>query len=206
MPCFAFEDFIPVVHAGAFVDPTAVLIGDVIIGGACYIGPNAVLRGDMGRVEVRPGANVQDNCVLHSFPGADMVVEEDGHIGHAAVLHGCRIGRDAMVGMGAVVMDGAQIGEQSIVGALAFVKANMKTPPRTLAIGSPARVVRDLTAEEIAWKQAGTREYHRLAERCLRSLRPCEPLATEEPDRPRLGGGMLPLADHRVQSAPDDAQ
>lgn len=199
MPVYQFENLIPVVDPTAYVHPTAVLIGDVIIAGRCYIGPNAVLRGDMGRITVSTGANVQDSCVLHSFPAADMFIEEDGHIGHAAVLHGCRIARNAMVGMGAVIMDGVHIGEACIVGALTFVKANFRAPPRSLVLGSPARVVRDLTDEEIAWKSAGTHEYHQLVGRSARTLRPCEPLSTEEPDRPRLPGGMAPLADHRAQ-------
>ena len=89
----------PVVHPSAYVHPSAVLIGDVIVGPRCYIGPLASMRGDFGRLILEEGANLQDTCVMHGFPGEDTVVEVDGHIGHGAVLHGCRIRRNAMVGM-----------------------------------------------------------------------------------------------------------
>ena len=108
MPVYSLEGITPVVHPDAFVHETAVLIGDVIIGSGCYIGPNASLRGDFGRIVIKQGANVQDTCVMHTFPGKDCIVERDGHIGHGAVLHGCLIGVNAMVGMNAVVMDDAQ--------------------------------------------------------------------------------------------------
>ncbi|HEX6012699.1 MAG TPA: phenylacetic acid degradation protein PaaY, partial [Geminicoccaceae bacterium] len=121
---YAIEGIAPVVHPTAFVHPTAVLIGDVIVGPRCYVGPVASLRGDFGRLILGEGANLQDTCVMHGFPNTDTVVEEDGHIGHGAVLHGCRIGRNVLVGMNAVVMDGAEIGESSIVAAMAFVRAN----------------------------------------------------------------------------------
>ena len=127
---YSIDGITPVVDPSAYVHPTAVLIGDVIVGAGCYVGPHASLRGDFGRVEMRAGSNIQDSCVMHSFPGQDAVIEEDGHVGHGAVLHGCTVGRNAMVGMNAVVMDGAVIGECAIVAAMAFVKANHKIPPR----------------------------------------------------------------------------
>ncbi len=133
---YAIEGVIPVVDPTAFVHPTAVLIGDVIIGPGCYVGPNAVLRGDFGRLVMEAGANLQDTCVVHGFPGSDTVIEVDGHIGHGAVIHGARIGRNALVGMNAVVMDGAVIGESSIVAAMAFVKTGMQVPPKSLVLGS----------------------------------------------------------------------
>lgn len=192
---YAFEGLVPVVDSSAFVHPTAVLIGDVIVGPSCYIGPHAVLRGDFGRLVLEEGSNLQDTCVMHGFPESDTVVEVDGHIGHGAVLHGCRIGRNAMVGMNAVVMDNASIGERSIVAALAFVKANMQVPAASLVAGVPGKVVRALTDEEIAWKSAGTAAYQQLAQRCLDSLRPTAPLLEVEPNRPRLRviDGVEPL-------------
>ena len=135
----------PVVDPTAFVHPTAVLIGDVRVGPGCYVGPCASLRGDFGRLVLEAGVNVQDTCVLHGFPGTDTVVEADGHIGHGAVLHGCVVRRDALVGMNAVVMDEAEVGEQAIVAACAFVRAGMKVPPRMLVAGVPGKVVRELT-------------------------------------------------------------
>jgi phenylacetic acid degradation protein len=175
---------IPVVDPAAFVHPTATLIGDVIVGAGCYVGPGASLRGDFGRIILKPGSNVQDNCVMHSFPGQDAVVEENGHVGHGAILHGCVVGRDALIGMNSVIMDGAVIGEASFVGAMSFVKAGFVVPPRTLVAGVPARIMRDLQDKEIGWKANGTRQYQELARRSLVSLTACEPLAEREADRP----------------------
>lgn len=173
----------PVVHPSAYVHPSAVLIGDVIVGPGCYIGPCASLRGDFGRLILEQGANLQDTCVMHGFPGEDTVVEADGHIGHGAVLHGCRIGRNAMVGMNAVVMDKAVVGEESIVAAMSFVKAGMVIPPRSMVMGTPARVMRGLTDEDVAWKSFGTRQYHELAVRALQTMCEVEALTEVEPGR-----------------------
>ena len=183
---YSIDGIVPVVEATAFVHPTAVLIGDVIVGRGCYVGPNASLRGDFGRVILEQGSNLQDTCVAHSFPGMDTIVEVDGHIGHGAVLHGCRIGRNVMVGMNAVIMDGAEIGESSIVAALAFVKSNEKIPARSLVVGLPAKVVRQLTEDEIGWKSNGTAVYQQLAQRSRKTMREAEPLRGTEPNRRRV--------------------
>ena len=176
MPVYSLEGVIPVVDPSAFVHPEAVLIGDVVIGPRCYVGPGASLRGDMGRIVMGPGSNVQDNCVLHTFPSKEVRLEEDAHIGHGAVLHGCTVKRGALVGINAVLMDDVVVGEEALVGAASFVRAGFIVPPRTLVTGAPARAVRELTDEEIGWKAQGTREYHELAVRCLASLRECQPL------------------------------
>ena len=200
MPAFAIEGVIPVVDPSAFVHPTAVLIGDVIVGPGCYIGPLASLRGDFGRVIVSVGSNVQDGCVLHCFPGRDVVVEEDGHVGHGAILHGCRVGRGVLVGMNSVVMDGTVIGEFSFVGANSFVPADVDVPPRHVIAGNPAKVLRELTDEELAWKANGTRVYQELARRSLATLRPVEPLAALEENRPMLSANRdtaVPLREYR---------
>jgi phenylacetic acid degradation protein len=183
---YSIDGITPVVHPTAYVHPSAVLIGDVIIGPRCYIGPLASLRGDFGRIVINEGANIQDTCALHGFEGCDTVVDIDGHIGHGAVLHGCRIERDALVGMNAVVMDDAVIGESSIVGAGAFVKAGMIVPARSLVIGAPARIARTLRDEEIAWKRLGTAQYHELTIRSLNTMREVSPLTEVEPDRKRI--------------------
>jgi phenylacetic acid degradation protein len=183
---YAIDGIVPVVHPTAFVHPTAVLIGDVIVGPRCYVGPVASLRGDFGRLVLGEGANLQDTCVMHGFPNTDTVVEEDGHVGHGAVLHGCRVGRNVLIGMNAVVMDGAEVGEGSIVAAMAFIKAGTIVPPRSLVAGLPARVIRRVTDEELAWKSQGTATYQELALRSLRTLRPVEPLTAAEPDRRRI--------------------
>ena len=183
---YAIDGIVPVVHPSAYVHPSAVLIGDVIVGPDCYVGPCASLRGDFGRLILERGANLQDTCVMHGFPGTDTVVEEDGHIGHGAVLHGCRIRRNALVGMNAVIMDNAIVGESSIVAASAFVKAGMEIPPRVLVAGMPAKVIRELSDEEIRWKGEGTATYQDLTRRCLATLVETDPLSDVEPDRKRI--------------------
>ncbi|MDO8283452.1 MAG: phenylacetic acid degradation protein PaaY [Rhodoferax sp.] len=186
MPCYSIEGVIPVVHHSAFVHPTAVLIGDVHIGPNCYVGPNASLRGDFGRIVLLAGANVQDNCVMHGFPQQDTLVEENGHIGHGAVLHSCTVRRDALVGMNAVVMDEAEVGERAMVAACAFVPAGMRVAAQTLVAGVPAKLIRDLRAEEVAWKLTGTETYQNLTQRCLATMREVQPLAQVEANRPTV--------------------
>jgi phenylacetic acid degradation protein len=189
MPVYQIDGLTPVVDPSSYVHPTAVLIGDVMVGKNVYIGPNASLRGDFGRIVVHDGANIQDNCVMHGFPQQDTVVEQDGHIGHGAILHGCRVGRNAMVGMNAVVMDGAIVGENTIVGACSFIKAAADIAANKLVLGSPARVVRELTEQELSWKRTGTLEYQDLVVRCKQSLREVASLSAAEPDRQRLTFG-----------------
>jgi phenylacetic acid degradation protein len=191
---YAVDGLVPVVDPTSFVHPTASLIGDVIVGPGCYIGPGASLRGDFGRLVMRAGCNLQDNCIVHGFPDSDTVLEEDAHIGHGAILHGCIVRTNALIGMNAVVNDGAEVGEGAIVAALAFVKAEFVVPSRTLVAGIPARIVRELTEHEQAWKRQATREYQELARRCLASLTEVEALPAPEPDRRRLNlGTVAPL-------------
>ena len=183
---YAIDGIVPVVDPSAYVHPSAVLIGDVIVGPECYVGPCASLRGDFGRLILERGANLQDTCVMHGFPGTDTVVEENGHICHGAVLHGCRIRRNALVGMNAVIMDKAIIGESSIVAASAFVKAGAEIPPRVLAAGMPAKVIRELSDEEIRWKGEGTATYQDLTRRSLATMVETAPLSAVEADRKRI--------------------
>jgi phenylacetic acid degradation protein len=183
---YSIDGVVPVVDPSAFVHPDAVLIGDVRIGPDCYIGPNASLRGDMGTIEVGAGSNVQDCCVLHCFPGRATELAPGAHVGHGAVLHGCRIGSRVLVGINAVVMDDADVGDGAFVGAHSFVKTGMVVPPRTLATGTPARVLRELTDDELAWKANGTNVYQELARRSLATLERCDPLPALAGDR-RLG-------------------
>ena len=186
MPSYSIDGVIPVVDPTAYVHPSAVLIGDVVVGPGCYVGPCASLRGDFGRIVLQEGSNVQDHCCIHGFPDQDTVVEVNGHIGHGAILHSCIVRRDALVGMNAVVMDEAEIGEQAIVAACAFVPAGMKVPARSLVAGIPAKVKKTLSEEEIAWKLEGTQTYQALTVRSLASLREVAPLRQMEPARPRL--------------------
>lgn len=183
---YSIDGIVPVVDPTAYVHPSAVLIGDVIIGPGCYVGPCASLRGDFGRLILEAGANLQDTCVMHGFPGTDTVVEENGHIGHGAVLHGCRIGKNALIGMNAVIMDNAVIGESSIVAASAFVKASQNIPACSLAAGIPAKVIRQLSAEEMGWKADGTRTYQELTRRCLATMVETTPLTAVEANRKRI--------------------
>jgi phenylacetic acid degradation protein len=183
---YSIDGITPVVDPTAFVHPSAVLIGDVIVGAGVYIGPCASLRGDFGRLVIRAGANVQDCCVMHGFPGSDTVVEEDGHIGHGAILHGCVVRRNGMVGMNAVVMDNAVVGESAMVAAAAMIRAGMEIPPRMLAAGVPGKVIRELTDDELAWKLRATAVYQDLAVRCRASLQQVDALPVADPARERL--------------------
>lgn len=196
MTYYSLDGIAPVVDPTAYVHPSAVLIGDVIIGPGCYVGPLASLRGDFGRIILEEGANIQDTCVMHGFPDTDTVVGRNGHIGHGAILHGCQVGEDALIGINAVVMDYAEIGAYSIVGASSFVKARFSCPERSLVIGSPATVIRTLKDDETTWKQAGTREYQELTRRCLKSMAVCEPLSelTAERDSMRNTSDVKPKA------------
>ncbi len=186
MPVYEFEGVRPVVDAAAFVHPTAVVIGDVIIGPECYVGPGAALRGDIGRIILERGANVQDNCTVHSFPGKEVMIEENGHVGHGAIVHGCRVGRNALIGMNAVIMDEAVVGEEAFVAAMAFVKAATVIPERTLWAGCPAKQLKELSAEEITWKSQGTVVYQHLVKRSRETMREVEPLREVEENRPEL--------------------
>lgn len=197
---YSIDGVTPVVDPSTYVHPSAVLIGDVVIGRNCYIGPLASLRGDFGRIIIEDGANVQDTCVMHGFPGTDTLVETDGHIGHGAVLHGCRVRRGALIGMNAVINDNADIGEFAIVAAMSFVKAQMTVPPRMLAGGTPARIIRALTELEMAWKAQGTRSYQDLTLRSLRSMQETVALTAAEPNRKRLDlPELLPLSELKAK-------
>lgn len=186
MTVYSINGITPVVHPSAYVHPTACLIGDVIIGSGCYIGPCASLRGDMGRIMVGDNANIQDTCVLHCGPGAELIVENEGHIGHGAVLHGCKIEKNVLVGINAIVMDGSKIGESSIIAAGSFVKTGFSCPPHSLIIGSPGRVVRELTEQEILKKRKETEVYMRLAIRSLETMKDTKPLTQAERGRRRI--------------------
>jgi len=190
MPIYALENFVPVVKANTYVHPSAEIIGDVIIEENCFIGPGAVLRGDFGRIFVGHHSNIQDTCVLHSFPDKDCHLEPYSHIGHGAVLHGCRIGEHALVGMNAVVMDDAKIGAESFVAASSFVRAGFQCEPRSMLMGIPAKFVRQVTDQELGWKKTGTDEYIELAERFTSTIREIEPLTEEQEDRPRYQESM----------------
>ncbi len=181
---FEFNGFKPVVHPTAFVHPNATVTGNVVIGKDVYIGPGAAIRGDWGRIEIGDGCNVQENCTIHMFPGKTVILEPSAHVGHGAVVHGAHLGRNCLIGMNAVIMDDVHIGNESIVGALSFVAAATEVPPRSLVVGNPAKIIKQVTDEMIAWKTKGTALYQTLPGECRESLRPCASLTEEEPNRP----------------------
>jgi phenylacetic acid degradation protein len=193
---YAIDGIVPVVDPTAYVHPSAVLIGDVIVGARAYIGPGASLRGDFGRIVVEQGANVQDTCMVHGFPGKDTVVGAEATIGHGAVLHGCVVRRGALIGMNAVVNDNAEVGEDAVVAALGFVKAEDKVEARTLVAGIPARPLRALTDQELGWKKDNMHLYQQLAVRSAATMTEVEALTAVEPNRRRIDvPGSIPLSE-----------
>ncbi len=199
---YAIDGITPVVDPSAYVHPSAILVGDVIVGAHAYIGPCACLRGDFGRIVVEAGANVQDTCVMHGFPGKDTVVGAGANIGHGAVLHGCVIGAGALVGMNCVVNDNADVGEDAVVAAMAFVKAEATIPARSLAAGIPARVMRTLSEEEIEWKRGNARLYQALARRSAETMQLVDALPAVEPGRKKIEvPGSIPLSELKARKA-----
>lgn len=181
---YEFAGIKPVIHETAFIHPNAAVTGNVTIGRNVYVGPGAAIRGDWGAIVIEDGCNVQESCTIHAFPGATVVLEESAHIGHGAVIHGARICRNALIGMNSVVMDGAVVGAGCIVGALTFVPAEMQIAERKVVVGNPARIVKDVTDQMLAWKTEGTRLYQSLAAEMHTSWKPCEPLREAPSDRP----------------------
>lgn len=184
---YSFKGFIPVVHESSFVHPQAAVTGNVIIGKNCYVGPGAAIRGDWGQIILEDGVNVQENCTVHMFPGKSITLRTGAHVGHGAIIHGANLGQNCMIGMNAVIMDDAEIGDESIIGAMAFVKANSKIPARSLLVGNPAKIIKQVSDEMIAWKTKGTALYQALPGECHDSLREVEPLREVPEDRPEQG-------------------
>jgi phenylacetic acid degradation protein len=182
---YEFKGFKPVVHESSFIHPLAAVTGNVIIGRNCYIGPGAVLRGDWGGIVIEDGCNVQENCILHMFPGVTVILKEAAHIGHGAIIHGAVIGKNCLVGMNAVIMDHVVLEEECIVGALSFLKEGEKFPPRSLVVGNPAKIIKQVTDEMILWKTKGTRLYQELPKEMFASFKPCEPLNEIPAGRPQ---------------------
>ena len=186
---YSFKGYIPVVHESSFVHPLAAVTGNVIIGKNCYVGPGAAIRGDWGQIILEDGVNVQENCTVHMFPGKSITLKESAHVGHGAIIHGANLGRNCLIGMNTVIMDDTEIGDESIIGAMAFVKAETKIPNRSLVVGNPAKVVKAVSDDMIAWKIKGTQLYHQLPEDCHQSLKEVEPLR-EVPENMKLQEGI----------------
>ncbi len=190
---YEFNGIKPVIHASAFIHPQAAVTGDVIIGKDVYIGPGAALRGDWGKIIIEDGCNVQENCTVHMFPGVTVLLKEGAHIGHGAIIHGATVGRNCLVGMNAVLMDEVELGDECVVGALSFVKAGEKIPPRSLLAGNPARLIKTVSNELIAWKTEGTKLYQQLPAQCHSMLKPCEPLRENISQTPLFKANYAPF-------------
>lgn len=173
---YSYKSFTPVVHPSSFVHPQAVVTGNVIIGRNVYIGPGAALRGDWGRIIIEDGCNVQENCIIHMFPGVIVLLEKGAHIGHGAIIHGGKIGKNCLVGMNSVIMDNVELGDECIVGALTFIKSGEKIPARSLIAGNPGKIIKHVSDEMIAWKTGGTALYQSLPAEMKEHCLPCEPL------------------------------
>ena len=173
---FEFKGHKPVIHKSAFIHPNATVTGHVTIGKDVYIGPGAAIRGDFGKIIIEDGCNVQENCTIHMFPGVTVLLKEGSHIGHGAIVHGATIGKNVLIGMNSVIMDNAVIGDNCIIGALSLVPDNMQIPERKVVMGSPARIINDVSDEMMKWKTEGTKIYRQLAADCHKTLKPSEPL------------------------------
>lgn len=180
---YEFNGIKPVIHASSFIHPQAAVTGNVVIGKNVYVGPGAAIRGDWGRIIIEDGCNVQENCTIHMFPGVTVLLKEGAHIGHGATIHGATIGKNCLVGMNAVVMDEVELGDECIVGALSFIRQGEKVPPRSLLAGNPAKAVKEVSDEMIAWKTKGTQLYQQLPADCFATLKPCEPFRENIPQQ-----------------------
>lgn len=184
MSVYEFNGFIPIIKKSSFIHPKASVTGNVIIGEDVYIGPGAAIRGDWGQIIIEDGCNVQENCTIHMFPGKTVLLKKGAHVGHGAIIHGGTLGKNCLIGMNAVIMDDVEIGDESIIGALSFVPANTKIPRRSLVVGNPGKVIKDVSDEMIEWKSMGTALYQSLPKECYDTLREVEPLREIEPNRP----------------------
>lgn len=191
MPCYAYQGIVPVVDPTSYVHPLAALIGDVIVGPGCFIAPGASLRGDFGRIVVEGDSSIQDSVTIHANSNRDTVIRRGATIAHGAIIHGCEIGENSLVGMNAVVLDEAVIGPENLIGALALVKSETETPPRSLLAGNPAKVVRTFEPHQVTWRNDGQGEYQRLAREALDGIVEVTPLSAPEPDRRRLASEAI---------------
>ena len=181
---YEFKGFKPVIDESSFIHPQAAVTGNVIIGKNVYVGPGAALRGDWGGVIIENGCNIQENCTIHMFPGVTVLLKENAHIGHGAIIHGATIGKNCLVGMNSVIMDEVMLGDECIVGALSFIKAGEQIPSRSLIAGNPATILKKVSDDMINWKTQGTQLYQSLPKEMFNQWKPCEPLREIDSDRP----------------------
>ena len=181
---YKFKEAHPIVDPSAYVHPQATIIGSVKIGKDVFIGAHAVLRGDFGSIIIEDGCNVQENCTIHMFPGTTVLLEKGSHVGHGAIIHGASLGENCLIGMNSVIMDDVVIGKGSIVAALTFVSSNTIIPERSLVVGNPGKVIKQVSDEMLAWKTEGTKYYQKLPADCQNNLIACEALTEIEANRP----------------------
>ena len=180
---YEFNGYKPVIDPSSYIHKEATIIGNVVIGKDVYVGPGASIRGDWGKITIKNGCNIQDNCTIHIFPGKDVVLEENAHIGHGAIIHGSYIGKNSLIGMNSVIMDDTVIGEECVIGALCFVKGEMKIPNRKIVVGNPAKIKGEVSDDMIKWKKKGTELYQNLPKECRELMKECNPLSKEEKNR-----------------------
>lgn len=200
---YQFDGFKPVIHKSSFIHPLAAVTGNVIIGKNCYIGPGAALRGDWGQIILEDGCNVQENCVIHMFPGVTVLLKGSAHIGHGAIIHGATIGKNCLVGMNAVIMDNAELGDECIVGALTFIKQDEKFPARSLIVGNPGKLVKKVSHEMIAWKTQGTRLYQQLPAEMAKTWKSCRPLRKTQVNTQKNTARPMDFAPFRKNNSKD---
>ena len=173
---FEFNGIKPVIDPSSFIHSQSNVTGNVVIGKNVYVGPGAAIRGDFGKIIIKDGANVQENCTIHMFPGETVIINEGAHLGHGCIVHGATIGCNSLIGMNAVILDDAIIGNECIVGALTLVNSEMVVADRKVIVGNPGKIIKDVSEEMIAWKTEGTIIYQSLPMDCHNSLKETEPL------------------------------
>lgn len=183
MTFYEFEGKRPRVDDKAFIHPEAVLIGDVTVEKGCYIGAGAVLRGDIGSIKIGQGSNVQENCVLHAFPDKLTLLHRNTHVGHGCILHGCEICSNVLVGMGSIIADGVKINRNCLIGAGSFILFRTEIPPNSVVVGSPAKVVKKISQDQLQQLESSRAVYQDLARRHLRAFKEIDiQEALKEPD------------------------
>jgi len=179
---YQFKNFKPFIHPSSFVHPLATVTGCVKIGANVYIGPFAAIRGDFGEIIIEDGCNIQEHVMIHMFPGITVRLDQNVHVGHGAIIHGAHIQADCLIGMNSVIMDDSIIGNECIIGALSFIKEASIFDKRSLIVGNPAKVIKQVSDEMMEWKKKGTNLYQLLAADCLSDLKEVEPY-TQLPEK-----------------------
>lgn len=194
---YRYQEYIPVIDPSSFIHPQAAVTGNVIIGKNCYIGPGAALRGDWGQIILEDGCNVQENCTVHMFPGVTVLLMEGSHIGHGAIIHGATVGKNCLVGMNSVIMDDVELGNECIIGALTLVREGEKIPARSLVVGNPGKIIKEVTDDMMAWKTEGTKIYQSLPKIMLEESGLTEPLREIPANLKKQQKNYLPNRQHK---------